>query len=591
MLGLKKVTMNPTKEVLENKLAELESMTGLSEYDIKLEFKKIRIQDNTEDPCDEWVYESMAFTFCENYQDKESGWGTYFGPMAVWNHGGQIKETPSIQLVKETTISYWDKRSKTTNNSLLKARYSGLVWNFSKKTIGRKPHYSFAVRCCESLLRIAEEKNYKYEIEGIQKLERAIFLACSLNNSQLIKKAKNTILNFEDLISVDNLPGLWGFSFDLLVMNKNVVLSDDEEKKIIDNLESSLQRLKNADPWVCEHAAERLARYYRSKGKDKESNRVIKILGENFENSSKKVAPLTASAWLEHLHQIYLQFNLSIDAERVIKTIRELGPKVLANMKKMSHTQQIPREKFDAYVDKLIEGDIEEVFKRIVIHYIPRKDKIENQLHDLAKKAPISFLFSKQISDHQGRVVAAIGPLKDDLDGHIVSQMSQNMEISAIFLSEVLEHVKSKFKLNSKRVIDYFFKSPIFIINQKKLLLKGLQAYFKADFITSAHIIPQIEATIRNLVEMTGGTILKRGHGGGFHLSTLDEIIRSEQMIHALGDEVTLYFRVVLTDQRGWNLRNDICHGVTPFEQFSKGIVDRLIHILLVLAQLRLKET
>ena len=109
--------------------------------------------------------------------------------------------------------------------------------------------------------------------------------------------------------------------------------------------------------------------------------------------------------------------------------------------------------------------------------------------------------------------------------------------------------------------------------------------------MNSIHLlIPQIEAILRYLVEVTGGNVLKPSKGGGFHLRTLDEILRSEQIKTALDDDVSLYFRVILTDQRGWNIRNSVCHGLLPFDHFTTAIADRLIHILLVLAQVRLKE-
>lgn len=585
--------MNPSKETLESKLVELEPLSGVSEHEIESELRKLRDTNNEEDPCREWLYESMAFSFCENYTNKEGGWGTYFGPMMmVWQtDDGKTVESPSIQLVDENTIAYWDQRSKSTNNPLLQARYAGLVWDLSEPATGKKPHYSAAIRCCEALLKIAEENSHKYDVNVIQKLERAISLATSLKDQQLIERAKQAILNYESVVADDSKPDLWGFCFDLLVGNKKVNLSDEEEREIIDILEARLQRLKEADPWACEHAAERLARYYRAKGQEEDCSRVIKILGSTFENAANNAAPLVASSWLEHMHHVYVQFNLIADAERVARTIRELGPKVRDDMKAISHEMEIPREKFDAYVEQMVDGDLEQALARIAIRYIPRRGEIENQLHDLAKKAPISFLFTKQIADHQGRVVAVVGSLEDDLDGNVVSQMSQNMAISVMFLSAVLDRVISKFSLNDEGIINYLFKAPIFTSIQKELLLKGVRAYLEGDYVISIHLlIPQIEAATRNLVEMSGGAVLKRGRGGGFHLRTLDEILRSEQIIQALGEDVALYFRVVLTDQRGWNIRNDVCHGLSPHDQFSKGVVDRLIHILLVLAQLRVKE-
>jgi len=169
--------------------------------------------------------------------------------------------------------------------------------------------------------------------------------------------------------------------------------------------------------------------------------------------------------------------------------------------------------------------------------------------------------------------------------------MSQNMIASSILLSAVLDKTIKKFSLDLERVINYLFSSPVFSSNQKAALSKGIQAYFEEDHMIAIHmLIPQLEAAVRNLVEMSGGAVLKRGRGGGFHLRTLDEILRSEQVTQSLGEDIAFYFRVILTDQRGWNIRNDVCHGVSLQHQFSKNVTDRIVHILLVLAQLRFEE-
>ena len=121
--------------------------------------------------------------------------------------------------------------------------------------------------------------------------------------------------------------------------------------------------------------------------------------------------------------------------------------------------------------------------------------------------------------------------------------------------------------------------------------MTATHAYLQKDFVVAIHLyVPQIEAAIRNLVELTGGAVLKARGGGGFHLRTLDELLRTEQVNEVLGKDVALFFRVVLTDQRGWNIRNDVCHGTFPHQNASRVVADRLLHLLLVLAQLRNNE-
>ena len=244
-----------------------------------------------------------------------------------------------------------------------------------------------------------------------------------------------------------------------------------------------------------------------------------------------------------------------------------------------------------AYIERMVAGSFEETFARITVRYIPRRGEVEKQLRDLSSQAPLSFLISKQLMDHRGRVVATVGSLEDDPDGHIVSQMSQNMHIGSVFLAAVLDRAIHKFGVSGDALLNYLLLSPLFDGEQGKFLLTATHAYLQNDFIVAIHLyVPQIEATIRNLVELTGGVVLKQRDGGGFHLRTLDELLRTEQVRSVLGEDVALYFRVMLTDQRGWNIRNVVCHGTFPHQNASRVVADRLLHILLVLAQLRKNE-
>lgn len=584
--------MNPSKKILDEKLTELETVSGVTEHDIESVIAGLRTAGSAEQSCQEWQYEALAFSFLEEGTNKRNSWGSHFGPMMVFKgDDGQTVARPSIRQINKETISYWQERAQITTNPLLQARYAGLVWELSESAIGEKPGHTIARIYCEAMLTIADKKLHQYEVDIIKKLRRALSLAISLNDLVLVERTKQTIMGYEREVAEDSKPGLWGFSFDLLIGNKKVSLSEAEETEIIDTLETRLQRLKGGEPWRCEFAAERLARYYRGKDREADCSRVIRDLGSTFENASKSVAPLAASSWLEHIHTVYRQFNLMADAERVALMIRELGPKVLADMKPFSYQQEIPKEEFDTYIESMLAGTFEEVFARIVMRYIPRRGEVEQQLRDLSKQAPLSFLVTQQLMDHRGRVVATVGSLGDDPDGHIVTQMSQNMQIGSVFLATVLDRAIDKFSVSGDALLNYLLLSPLFDREQGKFLVMATSSYLQKDFIVAIHLyVPQIEATIRNLVEFTGGVVLKQREGGGFHLRTLDELLRTEQVRNVLGEDLALYFRVVLTDQRGWNIRNMVCHGAFPYQNASRLVADRLLHILLVLAQLRKEE-
>lgn len=542
--------------------------------------------------------EAMAFDFVQNYRNKETSWGTYYGPMMVLNNDdGTATESPSIKLVTQEILEYWEERSKKADHPILKLRYADLVWDFSKNITDKPPHFSLGHTIVDSTIAIATQGCHKYETDVITKLERALFVALSINDSERINKLRDTIIQYEDSIADDKKPGLWGFSFDLLLKNKKIPISEKIQQKIIQDLEDRLAKLSdtsnktNLEPWAAEAAALRLAGYYRSLNQTESIRNVLLKFGTAFEVASEDASALQTSAWLQRVHSVYLDYGLREEAEKVAIKLKEIGPKVNEEMKPISHEMKISHEDMQKYINSIIDDDLESTFVRIAIHYIPKKDQVENQLKDLAQKAPISYLVPRQIQDHQGRPVAFIGSLEDDLIGNIVHLSAQNMGISVVFLRRVMKKFISKFKLTPQKIIDYFYQSSVFDEDKREIILNGIKAYLENNHLTAIHLlIPQIESAFRKLVEHTGGSVLKPSRGGGLHLKTLDELLRDQRIINIFGEDMSLYFRILLTDQRGWNLRNDVCHGISPAATFQVNISDRVFHTLLCLALVRDKE-
>lgn len=100
--------------------------------------------------------------------------------------------------------------------------------------------------------------------------------------------------------------------------------------------------------------------------------------------------------------------------------------------------------------------------------------------------------------------------------------------------------------------------------------------------------MPQIETAIRNLVEISGMSVIKPQYKrNGFQLLTLDELLRTKPIEDTFTPDGALYLRLVLTDQRSLNIRNLLCHGIVPPHYFNSGIAARLLHVLIILGMVR----
>ena len=581
-------------EKIKEFLSELDTLSEqISEFEISGKIKNFAKEEFGQSPPEDLFLEQMAFDFVEDYTDNKTGWETYFGPMFVLpNEEGKLVEYPSIKRITPQILDYWKDRNKEAKHPILKARYSNLVWNFSKKITGENPHYSIAQIFIDNVIEIAEKNLHKYSTDVIKKLEHALSLALTINDKERMDKVKKTIINYENKIAEDDKPGLWGFSYELLVKKPPLTLTDSEEKNIIETLEQRFERLlKTDDICATERAASLLADYYNRTGKPEEVKRVLLGMGKMAQDEAEQVSALIGMTRLEELYHLYLQHGLKEEADKISIKIKEVGVKGTSELKKIETSVEIPREKIDELINRLIEGDLKTALMRTTVYYIPRKNETMAQLKEVSKEAPLSFLFTQKILDNEGRVIGTVGSLVDDSDGHIVLQISQDMDSVSSFLRETINALIHKFNPDSGTIVDYLYGSPIFEEKRKEFLIRGIKAYLDGDFLIALHIlIPQIEALIRNLAEKIGISVLKPSRSGGFDYKLLDELLRNENIIKSLGEDMSFYFRILLTDPRGWNLRNDVCHGISPIETFNPVVADRVFHALLCLSLVKEKE-
>jgi hypothetical protein len=261
-----------------------------------------------------------------------------------------------------------------------------------------------------------------------------------------------------------------------------------------------------------------------------------------------------------------------------------LSLKAASELKTTSHTFELPKDKMVEYISSMTVGSPEEILFRIATQYIPIKAKVKEQIFDLSKTAPTIFIIPQRIQDEKGRVVATFGTLEQDLEGHIIRQISQNLSFSALFIRVVLNEAISQKGLSKFHILKFLDRTPIINIERKVIIDRALDAYFQNDHLIFIHlIIPQIEEAIRNILELSDGSVLKPFKEGKYSLRTLDDILRDNIILEALGEDFTDYLRILLTDQRGWNIRNMVGHGINSPKMFNQQTADRILHSLISL--------
>ncbi len=578
-----------------------------TEFKIAEEIKNIlKKEGGSYKPSNEDIAEQIAFDFLPEYPDNNSGWGTYYGPMFILpNKQGQMVEYPSIQQINEETLNYWENRAKKSKNPILSSRYADLVVDFSPSILQENADYKLfhlvidaSIIICEKLL--AQPINCK------TKVKRALNLSLKISDQQRIQKIGKTIIKLERKITIDSKPGLWGFAFKWLLLDfrNKVVVSPQEKEDLIKDLEKKLERIKK-DPWSAEHAVSLLAEYYANERDESNLIRVLGILEKSFkENERMNSDALLRVHAFEQIHEIYQKYRdkgfqeATKATNRISQEIGQLDLDWDKSLKEISVSTKIKNEEIDKFLKAIFgeenEYELENILLRIAVNFLPKQKNIEDQLKEISKDHPLQFLCTTQIISEDGIPIAKLSSLDEDYDNHFQSYATKYLQFNSFFLSLTMDELKKQF--SKEKIIEYFQESLLFQNENKEYIQYAMSAYWDSKYIVSSHLfIPLIESSVRELVRICGGIILKPNDIGGYDRLSLNILLKKQgdiikSVFSKIGHDIPFYFRLVLTEKLGMNLRNNFAHGLEKKTFFSREASDRLFHILLCLSLVKGKR-
>ncbi|WNG38626.1 DUF4209 domain-containing protein [Archangium violaceum] len=526
-----------------------------------------------------------------------SSWGTRYGPWATFVRGNTNIEVPSRDELAPEMVDVWEQRAHAALHPVLRHRYADLVWDLSQLVRGVRPSVEFARLAIDAAIEGLRTRVLGRTVEAYNYADRALDLATSINDPSLAESVERALLEYERASARDSLAGTWGKSLDLILEGRSK-LTEAEQTSVIGDMERRLERLAalvppELNPHNVEAAAIRLAKYFQKNRRDADAARVVRVYAAAFRAASKAAQGMVATSWLEKVHAVLEQYGLKADADALVPELREHGKRSVAELTSYSTTAPFSEEQMAAFVNKLLAGDADTALLRLTINFIPDRDKSEKKVREIAKQAVFTSMASKKIIDNDGRTIAVIGSVEDDIDGNVIQHISQNLQISSIFLRVSLEEAIRRIPLNVQSMMERFRRSPVFEEDRLPLVEEGLRHYFDGHYAAATHMLtPQIEAVVRRLATLTGANIYKRNRNSKLlELRLLHDLLLDEHVVGTLTPNVALYLRILLVDQRGWNLRNELCHGHLKADYFTPALADRVLHALMLFLRFEEKKS
>lgn len=200
----------------------------------------------------------------------------------------------------------------------------------------------------------------------------------------------------------------------------------------------------------------------------------------------------------------------------------------------------------------------------------------------------MQFLCTTHVISDDGIPIAKLSRFEKNYDKHFQRYALQYIQFDSLFLALATYELKKR--VSKQNITEYFSNSVLFGNDNKEYLERAISAYWDNDYLVASHLFnPLIESAIRELIKNCGGNILKQNDLGGYDFFTLCQLLQKqgnfiENVFSGIDQNIAFYFRLVLTEKLGMNLRNDFAHGFGKKKFFTSNVSNRLFHVMICLS-------
>ncbi|TGK12928.1 DUF4209 domain-containing protein [Leptospira stimsonii] len=552
------------------------------------------IHEHYPDLNSEYWSESLAFSFSENQQNNPEGYKAYYGPMLTVNSKNGTKVSlPPFESINSDRLAYWEKRSNETAHPYLKLRYLGLVIEFKKRIAEERINLKQFEDYVYIALKIIDEGFIARSWEIFDYLNRCLSISIKINSEKLREEVKSRYLS----LNSDDSPASFYRPYDDLLWNTGAKLSEDERKNIIGKIDEAIDQMSSdvvekIDPEFLYEGVKRLSEFYNRTNDKAKLGKALLNYRSSIEKLASKLPAIVIVQYWERLLTLYSKYGFIAEAKQVVKEIEKRSPELLADMKRIGTNFEIPIEFINGQKEVLSQMPDQDALINFAECFIPNMKRESEALNERKSEFPLLYGLSKDSLDgNTGRKIAQIGSVEEDFEGQLTGAVSQTMVIYSPLLREILEFLINSKNIKTESILQFLNESPIFPKDRSEFIGRSIEYFKKKEYDTFVHnIIPQIEHALRELLGILGGSTMKAKEEI-YNLKNLDEILRDPLILNFLGQDLSEYLRILLTDNRGWNLRNNVMHGISSPDSISSAIADRVFHALLCLGLFSSEES
>lgn len=502
--------------------------------------------------------------------------GTY-APMVEFQEGSF---PPRLDQLPQDTLTAWLEIFPYVNQPLAKSRLADLLWI---KKASDSP-ITYANIAIESYLELAENKIEELEIPI--SLGRALELCKETNNDKQRLKilVKNNVLltNALNNPEMKEVPGIV-----LRYIDNLLTTIDKTNKADASNFIDRAIELYDGNTYILEIL---LKHKMRTNPESKTNNYrlMVKLLVDDASNAT---STLSRNHFFVEALEKANEGGLIKEKEEIRKCLQDSSLKneeLHFIEKEFKITNQEMEKMFSYFTKAKSWPEAIDLFGA----YKPINTKEENTafIEELEKKDPLLFLVTRQVYDHNNLLIYVCRTEEQSRAITLIGHEMLQINIFSPMASIILARLMNKLGELSSDIIIKVFSTPIISSELAQAYTKAIPWYWKNEFsIFASLIIPVIESSLRDLSKKLGIPVYYEPVGetyGGLRilshlLKQLEKLVPDSSWIR--------YYKDVLIEQAGLNIRNRLFHGQT-FD-ITKEEASLLFHIACSLTLIRITES
>jgi hypothetical protein len=599
---------------LKELYAHLDSNAADYKYDLNIanlfqKFRDLKHAAGHEDEAEKAQWEVDCFNFRIQNGELKSMY-------SLTDDKGQPLEYPAISKLSDKALDYIETRLEAASNPILKARYAHILWASARK---HQKYAKQAVDCYLELVKVYEEKDRKdpqehYGLDVLKSIETASFLAFSINYSTDDIRSEMRRL----------VKGFNSESISAFVMRARLIkhMLEGKAKFPSDSYEGFSQ--------VCLDLAQKLFKegkfhqaidiYEAGEKADNKSGLKThdwnRSIAESYEGlmNQRVESDLAAIHFCQNAIDYYRKIKDEKKVQELERRYEELRGK--QEFKTISHEIDLTEysKKCKEIADKLCAEEPGKIISVLINDkgLLPTYKRMEARAEEIGKKTVLLHIAPVSITDQYGHTAEHFTTDDEKKYYGILEQYALEINLQKQFLvNELFLKAVQTGKLNIYTVMHFLEKRSWFGKNITKrtiqsetvtynwlnMIAPSVNEYFnqvQAHFLVPEYapnfvlamdsLALKIEGLVRDICSISGITTFyptKDKQGRNIvREKDINWLLREEPIKKLFDEDDLLFFKFILVEKAGLNLRHKIAHCLIDYSEYNITYMHLLLLVL-----------